>query len=110
MLFVMRVLELIGLKVKKPMILEIDNKGTVNLSHNWSVSGQSCHDSIWQSFLCELHEDEMIEVQWILMDDNSADLFTKNLAGPLFEKHAAVYCGKDEYMCGNDSQREGVTG
>jgi hypothetical protein len=28
-----------GLKVKKPMILEMDNKGAVDLSKNWSVSG-----------------------------------------------------------------------
>ena len=39
MLFNMRVLELIGLKVKKPMILEVDNKGAVDLSHNWNVGG-----------------------------------------------------------------------
>ena len=110
MLFMMRVLESIGLKVKKPMILEIDNKGAVDLSHNWSVSGRLRHDSIRQSFLRELHEDETIEVKWISTDDNSADLFTKNLASPLFEKHAAVYCGRDEYMRGNDSQGEGVTG
>jgi hypothetical protein len=34
-----RVLESMSLKVKKPMILEIDNKGAVDLSKNWSVSG-----------------------------------------------------------------------
>jgi hypothetical protein len=38
MLFDMRVLESMGLKVEKPMILEIDKKGAVDLSKNWSVS------------------------------------------------------------------------
>jgi hypothetical protein len=41
MLFVMRVAELIGLKVKKPMILEVDNKGAKDLTHNWSVGGRT---------------------------------------------------------------------
>ena len=46
MIFGMRVLESISLKVKKPMILEMDNKGAVDLSKNWSVSGRTHHDSI----------------------------------------------------------------
>ena len=40
----------------------------------------------------------MIKVKWIPTEDNSTDLFTKNLFGPLFEKHASVYVGVDKYM------------
>ena len=98
MLFAMRVLESIGLKVKKPMLLELDNKGVVDLSHNWSVSSHLHHDSIHQSFLRELEEEGMIEVKWIPGDENSADLFTKNLATKDFEKHMMENCGYDEYM------------
>jgi hypothetical protein len=113
MLFIMRVLESMGLKVRKPMVLEIDNKGAVDLMHNWSVSVRMRHNSIRQSFLRELNEEGILEVFWIATEDNSADLFTKNLAGPIFEKHTAVYCGVDEYMkkqydVSNDSQGEGV--
>jgi hypothetical protein len=33
-----------GFKVKKPMILEIDNnKGAADLTHNWSVGGRTRH-------------------------------------------------------------------
>jgi hypothetical protein len=99
MLFPMRVLESIGFKVKKPMLMELDNKGAVNLSHNWSVSGCLCHDSIRQSFLRELEQEGVIEVKWrIPGDKNSADLFTKNLATKDFEKHTVEYCRYDEYM------------
>jgi len=108
MLFVMRVVESMGLKVVKPMILEVDNKGAIDLSHNWSVSGRSRHDSVRQSFLRELEEEQVLTLKWIPTDDNSADLFTKNLPGPAFAKHTAVYCGVDEYT--KDSQREGVRG
>jgi hypothetical protein len=103
-------LESIGLKVKKPMILEIDNKGAIDLAHNWSVGGHMRHDSIQQNFfLCELQEEEIVTVKWIPTNVNSADLFTKNLPGPAFEKHIAVYCGTDEYMECVDSQGEGVS-
>ena len=115
-LFTMRVIESMGLKVKKPMILEINNKGAEDLSHNWSVSGRTQHDSIRQSFLRELNEEGIIEVYWIPTEENSSDLFTKNLSGPTFKKHTAVYCGEDEYMKSEEpkradnSQGEGVGG
>ena len=34
-------LELMGLKVKLPMLLEMDNKGTVDLANNRSVGGRT---------------------------------------------------------------------
>ena len=39
----MGVIESVVLKVKKPMILDIDNKGAVDLRHNWSVGGRTCY-------------------------------------------------------------------
>ena len=41
MLFVMRVMESMGLRVKKPMNLFVDNKGAVDLANNWSVGGRT---------------------------------------------------------------------
>ncbi len=93
MLFAMRVVESMGLKVKKPMILEIDNKGAVDLTHNWSVGGRTRHVEVRQYFLRDLKEDGVIWSKWISGYSNSSDLFTKNLGGPLFEKHTSTYCG-----------------
>jgi hypothetical protein len=41
MLFKMRVLESMGLKVKKTMTLKVDNKGAKDLCDNWSVGGRA---------------------------------------------------------------------
>jgi hypothetical protein len=98
MLYVMRVLESIGLRVKKPMMLEIDNKGAVDLANNWSVGGRTRHVEVRQYFLRELKEENVILTMWVPGSEMSSDLFTKNLERPLFEKHAKVYCGCDEYM------------
>jgi hypothetical protein len=93
MLYEMRVLESIGLKVQLPMVLEVDNKGVVDLANNWSVGGCTHHISVHVNFLQELKEQGLLDVVWIPMDENSANLFTKNLPGPLFEKHANVLIG-----------------
>ena len=62
MLFNMRILESIGLKVKKPMILWVDNKGTVDLANNWSVGGRTRHVDVRYYFLRELKEENLIHV------------------------------------------------
>ena len=96
MLFAMHVIESVGLKVKKPMTLYIDNKGAVDYINNWSTAGRMHHASVKLSFLHELKEQKLIEVKWCKSEDMKADLFTKNLGGPDFEKHTSNYCGHEE--------------
>jgi hypothetical protein len=43
MLHVKNVLESMGLKVKLPMCLEIDNKGAADLANNWSIGCYTRH-------------------------------------------------------------------
>ena len=109
MLFVMIVLESMDLKVKKPMILEVDNKGAKDLAHNWSIGGRTRHVDVKYHFLRELKENGIILVKWISQEDNSSDLFTKNLASTTFEKHAKIYCS-DEDIESQSFQGEGVRG
>jgi hypothetical protein len=65
MLFEKRVLELLGLKVKVPMILRVDNKGVVDLVNNWSVTGCTWHITAKMIFLRELKEEGLLKVIWI---------------------------------------------
>jgi hypothetical protein len=83
LLFHYRLLTDIGLSVKLPMVLEIDNKDAKDLICNWSAGGRIRHVNIRQYFLRDLKEDNMVKVIWIPTLDNSADVFTKNLYGPL---------------------------
>jgi hypothetical protein len=87
MLFAMRVIESIGLRVRKPMKLTIDNKGAVDYSNNWSSGGRMRHACIKLSFIRELKEKDVIEVNWCRSEEMAADLFTKNLSGPIFKLH-----------------------
>jgi hypothetical protein len=65
MLFEMRILESMGLKVKKPMILNVDSKGAKYLCDNWSVGGRTRHIEVKQLFLRELKESKIIDTNWI---------------------------------------------
>ena len=94
MLFGMRWLEAIGLQVKKPMILWMDNKGSVDLFNGWSVNGRTRAIAVRLAFMRELREAGTIAIKWFGTDDNYADLYTKNLNGAAFEKHAKVFLGE----------------
>jgi hypothetical protein len=108
LLFEKRVLESLGLKVKVPMVLRVDNKGVVDLVNNWSVGGRTRHITTKANFLRELKEEGVLKVIWFSTNSNSSDMFTKNLMGPVFEKHSAVYVSGG--VVSTDSQEEGLGG
>ena len=91
MLFAKQVLESMGLKVKTPMILKVDNKGAVDLANNWSSAGRTRHVAVRVNFLRELKEQGDLLVEWIPNKNMSSDIFTKNVGGADFHRHSSVY-------------------
>ena len=61
MLYVMHILESMNLKVRKPMIVESNNKGTIDFCNSWTVRGHTKHIDIRYYFLIELKEEKTIE-------------------------------------------------
>ena len=76
------------------MVLKVDNKGAKDLMNNWSVGGRTRHISVKQYFLRDLKEAGLIVIKWIPTEDMTADIFTKNLPAPLFEKHTKKILGE----------------
>jgi len=95
MLYAMNILASLGLLVELPMILEIDNKGAVDMANKWSVGGRTKHMDVRYLWLRELKEEGLVRVIWTIGESNDADLFTKNLLGPAFCKHAVKIVGED---------------
>ena len=84
-LFVLRVMEDIGLHIKKQMILQVDCKGALDLMYGWSVSGLTKHVLVQACFLCKLKESNQILCIWIPTTLNMADMYTKNVSQQFFE-------------------------
>lgn len=99
-------LESMGLEVELPMILEMDNIGAIDLSNNWSMGGRTKHIDVRFHWLRELKLQGILQIVWISSDDNTADIHTKNLSGPAFERHGMVYFGEDEYIGRVDPEGE----
>ena len=99
-----------GLKVKKPMLSHVDNKGTKDLANNWSCGGRTRHVQVRQFFLRELKEQSLIHTVWKSGEENESDLFTKNLGGAKYDKHTSACCGDDQHVKGDSQLGEGVRG
>jgi hypothetical protein len=93
MLYANNLLKSIGLKVKLPMVLELDNKRAVDLINSFTVGGCTHHIDVKQCFLQEVKKSKQLIVNWISGSENNADMFTKNLDGLLFKKYAEQLLG-----------------
>ena len=100
MMYMCRSLLSIGLKVKLPMKLGIDNQGTIALINNWSSGGRTRHVDTKLYFLRELKEEEppIIATEYVPTKEMDADIFTKNTDTTTFNEHVPKFCGEDEYI------------
>jgi hypothetical protein len=94
MVYQKNTLESIGPKVEYPMVLEMDNRGAINLINSFSVGGRTRYIDVKQCFLRELKEAKILVVKWIPGSENEADIFTKNLGGPIFKRYANLLLGE----------------
>ena len=101
MMFMYRVLLSIGLKVKLPMKIGMDNQGAIALINNWSSGGRTRHIDTKLYFLRELKAEEpsLILPEYVHTDSNESDIFTKASENPVFLRHLPKFVGEDdEYL------------
>jgi len=48
----------------------------------------------------------VIKLRFVRSEENVSNIFTKNLAGPLFCKHTMALCGDDGYELIEDEEEE----
>ena len=79
MMFTYRLLNLMGLKVELLTLLEMHNKGAVDLANNYSVGGRTRHVDVRFFYLRELKQEGLIVIKHVPGNENDADIFTKNV-------------------------------
>ena len=86
--FVYQVLFSMDFKVKLPIIVHVDNLGTIFMSENVSVSHRTKHVDIRYRFVQEFVLDGFIKIIFVRTSNNDADIFTKNLGRDLYDCHS----------------------
>jgi len=87
MIYIKNVISSMGIKVRLPMEIQVDNKGAKDLINNWSVGGRTRHIGVRLNYLRELKEKGVIRIIWISSKENVADILTKNLPSIDYKRH-----------------------
>ena len=77
-------------KFTQPTTLHCDNQGAIALSKDNKFHARTKHIDIRYHFIREAVENNKIHMSYISTDENVADIFTKPLARPKFEKFAKM--------------------
>jgi hypothetical protein len=87
-LFIKQLLDTIGVEVRLPITVRVDNVGAIFLGNNFSVGQRTKHIDIRTHFVREFIEDDILKIVFIRTDDNDADIFTKNTPDEIYHKHS----------------------
>ena len=92
MLYVLKLMESMKLKIRKPMLIYCDNKAAVDLANGWSIGRGTKHIDCRLMFIRQLKENNTIRIQWIPTENNRSDIYTKNVDQETFDKHVKYIC------------------
>ena len=91
------VVESLGFKVRKPTILQVDDKGAVDLAKRFSVGGRSKHFDVKVHCARELKRVGLLRVIHVPGDMNQSDILTKNVTGPLLNRHSEIMVTDEDF-------------
>ena len=106
--FISQALVSLGMKVRYPIIVKVDNVGAIFMAENITATNRTRHIEARYHFFHELIEDGVILVQFVRTKENKADPYTKN---PRADIQDEIYADSvDGYMISKDEFhfREGV--
>jgi hypothetical protein len=81
--FIVQVLMSMGIAVKLPVIVRVDNVGAIFMAENVTTSGGTKHVDIRYHYVREFVEDGFVKIIFVRTAENYADLFTKNVTGDI---------------------------
>ena len=84
--FVYQLLLSIGIQVKLPIIVRVDNVGAIFMSENTSTSGRTKHIDIRYRYVNEMILDGFLKVVFVKTSENVADVFTKNVRSETYRE------------------------
>ena len=98
--FVIQVLEFLGIQVKKPVEVMVDNVGAIYMSQNQVGSSRTRHMDTRYYYVNDMQDEGMIKVGFVRSEKNVSDVATKNVTGETQDKHIDTITGERDYWKG----------
>jgi hypothetical protein len=88
LIFIKNVLESMGIKVKLPIEIKVDNTGAIFLSNNYTTGQRTKHTDVRVHFVRQYIEDGIFKIVFVKSEENDADFFTKNTSEEIFKEQS----------------------
>ena len=88
-IFVLQLLESLGIKVNLPITVRVDNTGAIFMSKNINTTSGTKHVDVRTKYVNQYCEDGIVKIIFVESANNDADIFTKNLGQELHNKHSS---------------------
>ena len=75
--------------MKLPITVYVDNVGAIFMVENVTTSQRTKHVDIRYKYVREFVLSKFLKIEFVRTTENTADLFTKNVSGELYRKHAS---------------------
>jgi hypothetical protein len=94
--FIAQVLITMGIALKLPVIVRVDNVGAIFMAENVTTTGRTKHVDIRYHYVREFVEDGFVKIIFVRTAENYADQFTKNVTGSIYDAHVKTFLGSKE--------------
>jgi hypothetical protein len=88
---VAQILNNMGIKVKTPIIVRVDNVGAIFMTENVSTNGRTKHIDVRHHYVQEFVEKVFFKIIFVRSEYNFADGFTKNVSGAIYDAHVTEF-------------------
>jgi hypothetical protein len=85
--FIVQVLTSMGIPVKIPVVVRVDNVGAIFMSENVSTSLRTKHVDTRYHSVREFVEEGFVKIVFVRSEDNVSDPFTKNTPGSIYDNN-----------------------
>ena len=104
--FIVQILRFLGVEVKTPVEVKVDNVGAIYMSQNQASSTRTRHmDTRW-FYVNDLQDDGLIIVKFVRSEDNVSDVATKNVSADTMEKHIDTITAERNYWNSDNGERK----
>ena len=96
--FVYQLLQSIGVEIKWPITVKVDNIGAIFMSENTLTSGWTKHVDVRYQYANEMVVDGFLKIKFVKTEENVADIFTKNVSSKTYKKLTPAFLAKKDYL------------
>ena len=95
--FILQILRFLGIEVKTPVEVRVDNVGAIYMSQNQASTSRTRHmDTRW-FYVNDLQDEKVIIVKFVRSEHNISDVATKNVTAEMMNSHIDVITAERDY-------------